>query len=78
MAASTNVGPGHDLRCFTAETANTDHLDEAGWFDGLRPLITGCNDGLDNDHDGNVDRSDPECRRGASEIDATIGRGRAE
>ena len=67
LTTSTNVGPGRDLRCFTAETATTDRLDEPGWFDGLRP--TACDDGLDNDHDGVRDSQDPECRHGSTETD---------
>ena len=68
LTTTVNIGPGHDLRCFTAESL-TDHLDEPGWFDGLRPVITGCNDGLDNDPDGVRDLRDPECRHGSTETD---------
>jgi hypothetical protein len=72
LTTSMNVGPGHDLRCFTAETRTAgnlaaDRLEAPGYFDGFRP--TACDDGLDNDHDGNRDRMDPECRTGSTETD---------
>jgi len=69
LTVTTNVGTSHDLRCFGVDAGARDQLDQPGWFDGLRPVITGCNDGVDNDHDGVRDLQDPECRHGSTETD---------
>ena len=73
LTLSMNVGAGLDLRCFTAATLRLarsdpgDRLDAPGYFDGFQP--TACEDGLDNDQDGNKDQRDPECRNGTTETD---------